>query len=294
MPSFNYSRYLSLAINGVLSQSYSDFELIIVDDCSTDGSREIAEEYRRTDDRVRLVFHEENRGLSATRNTGLAESSGEFIALCDADDIWLPHKLSAQLQAFQANPQIGLVHSDASIVDGEGFLTGQNFSQLFQRKGQRTSGFLFGELCKRNFICVPTVLLRRQALMYANGFDERLRSLEDWVCWTKVSRRYGFKYLDEALVRYRMHRGSLSQNSQGMARNRITAIGCLLETLGEISPQELSSMLYSLGMSHLELGELQGAAAAFSKSLATYPLQLRGLIRFCQASIRSALSQHSA
>src|ERR1039458_8956951 len=89
MPSFNYAQYLPLAVRSVLSQSWLDLELIIIDDCSTDGSREITEELGRLDDRVVTLFHDVNRGLAAARNSGLAASSGEFIALCDADDIWL-------------------------------------------------------------------------------------------------------------------------------------------------------------------------------------------------------------
>src|ERR1700744_1828348 len=85
LPSFNYEQYLHLAVQGVLSQTYSDFELIIVDDCSSDGSREIAEDGKRLDDRVVTIFHAKNRGLACTRNTGLRASAGKFIALCDAD-----------------------------------------------------------------------------------------------------------------------------------------------------------------------------------------------------------------
>lgn len=293
MPSFNYARYLPLAIHGVLSQTYSDCELIIVDDCSTDGSREIAEDCRRLDDRIVTVFHPTNRGLAATRNTGLAASLGKFIALCDADDIWLPDKLKIQLECFRTRDEIAAVHSDGSIIDVDGCPNGQRFSRLFHRKNQRTSGNLFDELCRRNFICAPSVLLRREAILHAGGFDERLRSLEDWVCWTKVSSKYPFHYIDDVLVEYRMHRASLSYNSAGMASNRVKAIQLLLDSLSDIAPRPLSTMLYSLGMSHLELGELRDATLAFSKSLEAYPIQLRAWVRFLQASFNLAVSHGS-
>lgn len=293
MPSFNYGRYLPLAANSVLAQTFSDLELIIVDDCSSDGSRAIAEEYARVDDRVITVFHPVNRGLAATRNTALAASSGKFIALCDADDIWLPEKLEHQLDAFRGRDELGLVHSDALIMDAKGCLSGQQFSRLFHRKNQRTSGDLFDELCRRNFICVPSVVLRREAILYAGGFEERLRSLEDWVCWTKVSRNYQFEYIDAALVHYRMHSASLSHNSEGMARNRIIALRLLLESLSDIARQPLSRLHYSLGMSHLELREMRAAMLSFAASLAAYPVQLRSWIRFCQASVNCALSGES-
>jgi glycosyltransferase involved in cell wall biosynthesis len=283
MPSFNYARYLPLAITGVLSQSHSDLELIITDDCSTDNSREIVKDWQRLDNRVISVFHDVNTGLAGARNSGLAASSGEFIALCDADDIWLPEKLKIQMEVFRRNPELGLVYSDSAIIDGDGNLTGQLFSSMIHRVGQATSGSLFEELCQRNFLCVPTVTLRREAIQYAGGFDESLRSLEDWVCWVKISRKYPFYYVEDALVQYRIHRAGLSRNLKGMALNRVKAIRLLLESFSDISPRSRSGMLHSLGMSHLEMGDLRAAVGAFRDSIKADPVQTRSWIRCCQA-----------
>jgi glycosyltransferase involved in cell wall biosynthesis len=282
MPSFNYARYLPLAISSVLSQSYSDLELIITDDCSTDNSREILEHWRRLDDRVVPVLHDVNHGLARARNSGLAVSKGEFVALIDADDVWLPHKLKTQMECFRVQPELGLVHSDSAIIDGDGNLTGQRFNSLLHRKGQITSGHLFEVLCERNFLCVPTVILRREAMQYAGGFEENLRSLEDWVCWTKVSRKYPFHYVDDALVQYRIHGAGLSSNPRGMAQNRVKAFQFLLQTFSDIPSRLRSKMLYSLGVSYLETGESREAARTFFDSLRANPLQLRSWARYCQ------------
>lgn len=284
MPSFNYAEYLPLAVQGVLSQTWSDLELVIVDDCSTDGSRDIANEWKHLDDRIVTIFHASNRGLACTRNTGLKGSTGQFIALCDADDVWMPDKLTIQLEHFRRDEAVGVVHSDAAIIDSSGLLTGQRFSQLFHRNHQPTSGNLFSELCRRNFLCVPSVVVRREALMYAGGFDEKLRSLEDWVCWTIVSRKYHFDYVVDPLVKYRMHDASLSHNSVGMAANRVQAIRVLLDSLPEIDARSLAAMFYSLGMSYLELGQGRHAISAFAKSVAAFPVQVRAWIRLCEAA----------
>jgi glycosyltransferase involved in cell wall biosynthesis len=283
MPSFNYARYLQAAIESVLSQSYTDLELIITDDCSTDGSREILEHWRRLDDRVAPVFHDINLGLARARNSGLAVSRGEFVALCDADDVWLPNKLETQIRCFQAQPELGVVHSDSAIIDGSGNLTGQRFSSLYHRKGQITSGNLFEVLCGQNFLCVPTVILRRKAIEYAGGFEENLRSLEDWVCWIKVSRKYPFHYVEDALVQYRIHGAGLSSNPKGMAQNRVKAFRYLLNTFSDIPSRLRSKMFYSLGVSHLETGEYRDAANAFLDSVRANPLQLRSWARCCQS-----------
>jgi glycosyltransferase involved in cell wall biosynthesis len=290
MPSFNYARYLPLAIDSVLSQSYSNLELIITDDCSTDHSREVVEHWKRLDDRVISVNHDVNKGLAGARNSALAASSGDFIALCDADDIWFPQKLKVQMASFEAKPESGLVYSDAVIIDGNGNPTGQAFSSMIHKKRQKTSGTLFEELCERNFLCVPTVMLRREAIQYAGGFDPTLRSLEDWICWVAVSRKYPFHYVEEPLVQYRIHNAGLSRNVKGMALNRVRAIRLLLHSFPDIAPRIRSKVLYSLGMSHLETGEVREARAAFMDSIKQNPYQIRAWVRSCQSAIGTALS----
>jgi glycosyltransferase involved in cell wall biosynthesis len=279
MPSFNYARYLPLAIESVLSQSYSDLELIITDDCSTDGSREIAEQWRRLDDRVVTVFHEVNRGLAATRNSALAVSSGEFVALCDADDIWLADKLKIQLECFRKQPQLGVVHSDAAIMNGDGNLTGQRFSSLFHGKDQKCSGMIFHELCLRNFVCVPTVVLKRECLEFAGGFDERLRSLEDWFCWTRVARGYPFGYVQEPLVKYRIHDSALSRQVRQMVRNRVLAISLILAEHSDIPSKVRSKLLYSMGTQYVYLGDWGAALRSFQDSLGEDIFNLRAWVR---------------
>ena len=289
MPSFNYAQYLRIAVNSVLSQSYSDLEVIVTDDCSTDGSREVVEECRRADSRVVSVLHDVNRGLARARNTGFAASSGTFVALCDADDVWLPDKLKIQMEYFEREPNTGLVHSDSLIIDKDGNPTGERFSALFHGKHQKTAGSLFEALCLRNFLCVPTVTMRRQAFIYAGGFPEGLRSLEDWVCWTKISRKYLVSYIDDPLVQYRVHGSGLSNNQRNMARNRVTALRLLMEEYSDISAKTRAKMLYSLGMSYMEIDESQDAIKAFGKSIEANPAEFRSWVRCCQSIGKQSL-----
>jgi glycosyltransferase involved in cell wall biosynthesis len=285
MPTYNYARYLPLAIKSVLSQSYSDFELIIVDDCSTDGSKELVEEWKLSDDRVVAVYHDKNRGVAEARNSGLAVSSGEFIAFCDSDDVWLEDKLRVQFDALSKAPEVGILHSDSAIIDCIGNLTGERFSALYHRKNQPLSGALLEELCQRNFLCVPTVILRREAIKFAGGFDVSLRSLEDWVCWTKISSKYSFSYIDEVLAHYRIHGESLSSNSKNLAHSRIEALRILFDTISGICPKLRAKMLYSLGMSFLEIGDPAGAAKAFFDSTHADPFEGRSWVRYGQSAL---------
>lgn len=287
VPSFNQGRYLPLALESVLTQSHSDLEVIITDDCSTDGSRDIAEQWKRLDTRVRTVFHDVNRGLAVARNSALAVSSGDFVAFCDADDIWLPDKLRIQLESFRRDPDAGLAHSDAIVIDTEGNPTGQLISTTMQRKGQVTSGNVFEELCQRNFMCVPTVIVGRAAIDRVGRFDAQFRSLEDWVCWTKISKLYPFHYNREPLAKYRVHGASLSANSIAMSRCRTMACAALLAEFKDMPPRIRSNMFYTLGMSHSALGEFDEAKGAFRDSIKENFWQLRNWVRFAQASFKS-------
>jgi glycosyltransferase involved in cell wall biosynthesis len=288
MPSFNYAHYLASAVESVLAQSHRNLELIITDDCSTDESREIAEQWKQKDSRVVTVFHEANTGLSGARNSGLAVASGDFVALCDADDIWAEDKLKIQLERFREQPELGVVHSDALIIDSDGKLTGKRYSAEFHGKDQACSGILFEEFCLRNFICNSTVILRRECLDYAGGFDQRLRSLEDWVCWARISRKYAFGYVENPLVSYRVHKTNLSRQVSAMAGYRVTAVGLLLED-GEDIPRGLKSkMLYSVGVAHTELGDWRAARESFRQAVGEDVFNLRAWVRWGHALVECA------
>ena len=281
MPCYNSSRYLSASIEGVLAQTYRNLELIIVDDASTDGSLEIAREWQQLDDRITIQTHKENRGLAATRNTAIHASTGEYIAFCDSDDIWFPNKLEAQLAEFVRIPSAGLVHSDALIMDSNGQTSGQLFSQFIGRgKHAGETGSLLERLCRRNDLCVPTVMVRRQALDHVNGFNEELRSLEDWVCWTKIAAAFPFHFIPNPLAKYRVHNGALSSNKQNMSRNRITALKILFNEAFPISRQTRAVMFYALGSSYLDIRNSRQAAHAFAKSIAESPLDVRTWVRY--------------
>jgi O-methyltransferase len=290
LPSFNYARYLPKTIESILGQSHNDLELIITDDCSTDGSREIAEEWQRKDDRVLAVFHEVNTGLAGARNSGWAVSSGDFIALCDADDVWAPEKLTIQLERFDRQRGLGVVHSDAIIIDEQGTSRGQKYSELFHSKDQKCAGWLFGEFCIRNFVCNSTVILRRECLDFAGGFDERLRSLEDWLCWARVSRNFCFDYVADPLIEYRIHPVNLSSQYEAMAGYRVRALSLLLEESSDIPPRVMSQMLYSIGMGHKELSQLKAAIGAFRNSTRQDFLNWRSWVRWGQASVAGMLN----
>ena len=117
IPAYNHAKYLSEAIQSVLNQTYQNFEILIVDDGSTDNTRQVVQNY--TDQRIKYIY-QENRGLAASRNAGLRVTQGEYVAFLDADDIFLPHKLEVQLDWFEAHPSCGMVFSGFYFMNDRG------------------------------------------------------------------------------------------------------------------------------------------------------------------------------
>jgi len=162
IPAYNAERYIGETLESVLAQTYRDFEVVVVDDGSTDGTREIVRGYGEP---VRLV-EQPNSGPAAARNRGVREARGEFIAFIDADDLWLPEKLALQVPLFD-DEEVGLVSCRVQLVDGSG-----RPHPTYER--EKVSGWAFEKLLEGNFIGTSTVVARREALEGAGLFPEDL------------------------------------------------------------------------------------------------------------------------
>ncbi len=207
IPSFNYARYVGQAIESVLSQTFTDFELTVIDDGSRDETRAVVTRY--TDSRLRYVY-QENSGLSATRNNGFAMTSGEFIAYLDADDLWLPHKLERQVERVKDDPGVGLVSGGYYLQDEETGARTERRSVL--------EGNVLHRVAIENVVAgsATTSLLRRSVLERTGLFDTTLRACEDWDLWLRVARVTRFAYVDEPIAVLRRHRTNMSSESMRM------------------------------------------------------------------------------
>ena len=198
--------FLPHAVDSVLAQSHPHLEVIVVDDGSTDGTRESMARYGG-EPRVRYHY-QTNGGVSAARNSGLRLARGAIIGLCDADDMWAPAKLERQLPHF-TRPEIGVVYTDAQWVDAAG-------SPLPTRAWggeHRVSGRITAELFVRNMVTGSTSLIRRECFDKVGYYDESLTAAEDYDLWLRISTEYEFAYLDEVTYLYRRWDGQTSRNS---------------------------------------------------------------------------------
>ena len=209
IPVYNHARYLGNAIQSVISQSYDEYEIIVVDDGSQDGSREVA---GRFGNRIRYVW-QKNQGLSAARNTGVQKARAEAIALLDADDQWEPAFLERMMNQLSRNPIAAGVYCGFQYMDDEGHPVGsrnvrvvppEQFHETLLREG--------------NWLVPCAVVFRKQLASEVGLFDEALEAVEDADLWTRLSVIQPFVGVPEALVRYRRHDGNMSSDAERMIR----------------------------------------------------------------------------
>ncbi|NET38053.1 MAG: glycosyltransferase [Cyanothece sp. SIO1E1] len=203
VPVYNGEGTIKRTIESVLNQTWKDFELIVINDGSQDSTLEILD--RVSDPRLR-IFSYPNAGLSASRNRGFAQSSGEFIAFLDADDLWTEDKLEAQLASLLSTPQAAVSYSWTDCIDES--------DQLLRRGGYITlNGDVYKELLVVNFLANGSnPLIRRKALAEIGEFDETLTAGEDWDMWLRLAADYPFVAVPSPKVLYRQPTNSMSAN----------------------------------------------------------------------------------
>ena len=207
--SYNYARYVGQAIDSLLQQTFKDLEVIVIDDCSSDNSREVLEGYRN-DPRVRLVFHEVNKGHIYTRNEGLRLARGEYVAVMDSDDYC--HRNDAverHVAILDEHADVGFVYSAYELVDenSEAFRLFQPWPQDFVRGGLDE----FRELVYRNYIPHTGTLVRRSLLdRLGHAYDPVLPHSADWDIWLRLCTIGRVGYLSTPYYAYRIHRASMT------------------------------------------------------------------------------------
>jgi glycosyltransferase involved in cell wall biosynthesis len=207
VPNYNSCQFVENAIVSLVSQTYGDFEIIVVDDGSTDNSREVIMSFGS---QVRYIW-QENQGLASARNTGIRAARGELIGLLDADDQWRPHFLERMAALADLHPEASVYYCCAQGMDA----AGRDLPEIFGGPIVQPSK-LYHMLLRANFLIPSTLVLRRSHVQEAGLFDQNLRSCEDWDLWLRLLPESVFVGTSECLVRYRLHDASLSKDLAGM------------------------------------------------------------------------------
>lgn len=269
IPTFNRARLLRRAIQSVLNQTYSNFEIIVVDDCSSDNTEDAVRSIR--DERILYIRHEKNKGAFEARNTGIKAAKGKYIAFQDSDDVWLPEKLDKQMKVFDsASRDIGVVYTSFWLI--------HNSSRTMHPPSdiRQTEGNIHEALLEANFVGTPTAVVRKECFEEA-GLFENLPRLQEWSLWLKISKRYCFKHINEPLVNAYQQPDSISRNTDAyvLARKRI-----LEKYFEEISkkPKILKRHYFEIGTLQCLDGEVKEGRNCFFKAIRISPLDAKLLL----------------
>jgi glycosyltransferase involved in cell wall biosynthesis len=273
IPTHNYGAYITEAIQSVLAQTYHVHEIIVVDDGSTDRTEEILLPYMG-----RITYIRQNqRGPSAARNVGLKRSRGEFIAFLDADDQWLPDKLSVQVGLLREYQEVGLLFGQVEHCDDAGrALSGE----LTPAKGaipMRTDVMVkdaFRLLLESCYIVTSTVIIRRECIERVGGFDESLRSVEDRDLWLRIAGSFQFGYTPRVVACKRGHANNVSGDSRLQMESHVRMLEALAHRADlpvnrhvELIRARLGCLYYRLGTSFFFADDFHQAKKHFQSSL---------------------------
>lgn len=207
IPTYNREKQIGRAIRSVLSQTYENYELIIVDDGSTDHTREIVGQF--ADERILYICQETNRGACHARNIGIQASQSDYIAFLDSDDEWMPDKLRFQMEnMMNSSKNVGLVYCRMSGIERNG--SRRCYTPAYDISKNLLEGDMFRLLLWWNFIGTPTMLVRRECLERVGCFKESLPCLQDYELVLRVAKEWQIGFVDEVLVEVHKTDNSLS------------------------------------------------------------------------------------
>jgi len=314
LPTYNCGRHIAEALDGVLQQTFSDWEIIVVDDGSTDDTAEAIKTYR---DRI-IYRYQENSGASRSRNLAIEMSQGEFLAFLDADDIWQPFKLELQVKCLEALPEVGLVFSDFSSFDDDGYYSDSYSNQAFNffreyemtwntifehqtqlkdiipdaanflGKGKIFWGNVFEKIILGNFILPTTTMLRKASLHHVGMFREKYRCAEDMDFFLRFCKQNKIAYIDLPLAQYRLRRVGRLSGKQNTAQLIENTLESLYDVLGEdqefclrnkgLIATALGKTYYRLAYYYLSERQNHPARAKAIESIKSNPSQLEAYI----------------
>ena len=274
VPAYNAAEFLSATLDSVLSQTYREMEIIVVDDGSTDGTAAVAEQYVQRDSRVRLI-RQENAGVGAARNAALAVAQGKYVAPIDSDDVWYPEKIAAQVAVMEAGgEELGFTYCWSKKINHKGVVTSLS-------PPSEVAGNVLNLLVFRNFLHNASVpLFRSSALQKVGGYVTRAeqkggQGCEDWEITVRIAEKFKVGVVPQYLVGYREMITGMSSDGKGMVRSYEHMIGAILE---RNSPVPNKAVRWSSSYFHLYIarkchlvGDLASSLQYLRKAFAEDP-----------------------
>ena len=267
IPTCNRAAYLRTAITSVLSQTFTDLGIVIVDDASQDNTSRVVKEFKAKP--IQYIRHDKNFGGSVARNTGIANSQSEYIAFLDDDDEWLPEKLELQVALLdQSSPKVGAIYAGYEKIMSA---TGESLGITLPTK----RGDLSYELLLSNPLAGTSALLLRRACFEAVGlFDERLSSYQDYDLWIRISKNFHFDYVNKVLYRYYVHGNKIWTNPQALSDGLDVIVNkhCTKDLAVR---KNFSSQFLSVGVMFCYRGDHEKGRKAYWRAIRLYPFEVR-------------------
>lgn len=269
IPTYNRAHLISQSIESVLNQTFKDYEIIVVNDGSTDNTKELLS--TRYGEKILYIGKKKNKGLSAARNTGIEASRGKYIAILDDDDEWLPHKLEMQIDLMHKNQSLGLVYC--------GYYEVNRYSEVIREIKATRRGYVFSNLlCGNCIVPASAALVKREVFFKTGYFDENLSSCEDWDMWLRVSQSYEVDFVDQPLVKYKIHDYNMHKNLLIMEKSTFSVLNKYLPGISEKkSSEERKNKAYSknctnLAWNYYQVGDEDSFKRLLYQALEYYPL----------------------
>lgn len=240
VPSYNRAEFLEATLASIQNQSFKDFEVIFVDDGSTDNTEEILRKFCEQDPRFKY-FKQENSERAVARSYGLSLANSDLLCLVDSDDIWYPNKLEQQLKVMREDPEIVLSYASVNRIDMQG-----KAIRSKPRQHRGFSGYVFFDLLMRNFIPSVTPMFRKKAFEAVGKQNTEFIPYEDWDFWLRLSRQGKFFHIKEALGDYRLHPGQSVQNVKAQHIEKVTNF--VLENNTNLEKIDLENYLQQIGL----------------------------------------------
>jgi glycosyltransferase involved in cell wall biosynthesis len=241
---YNQSRFVVETLESVKAQTYKTTQLIIVDDCSSDDSVAVIDNWvRKNGIDCTFIRHQKNQGICKSLNDVLAVVTGKYVSMVASDDVWLPDKIARQVEIMESQPDhVGVVYSDAFQMDEHGHTLPDMFIAAHRKLPEMPQGQILNVLLEGNFIPGMTTLIRRSCYDQVGLYDENL-PWEDWDMWMRLARHYSFLYSPTPSAKYRRHQKSLSQSDHA-AMLKGSFKTCLKQFgLGHVNEEQKPSLI---------------------------------------------------
>lgn len=273
IPAYNKADLTIKAVESVLSQTYGNVEIIVVDDGSTDDTKNKLQLFG---DRIHYIY-KQNGGACSARNVGIKQATGEYIALIDCDDIFYPEKIAKSVECLEKKSDCGFVYTGAYFIDRD-----DNVISEYGISNRPASGWIASRLILNNFICNSTVVIRKECFKEVGFFDEKIFIPADWDMWLRLSEKYKAAYIDDKLTGYRLTDSYTASNMETAIKEIVYILNKVFIRNNRISSglkkKCLSNVYFSFGLDYAVMQDFKKARETLFRSVLNKPHSLRGLL----------------